>query len=236
MFIVVYLALGAWIFQLLETPWEIREMETMRILKASFLEQHGCLTGQTLEKFIVAIVEADDRGVSAVSNVTMTELNWSFGQSLFFTSTIITTIGYGHVTPNTTSGKVFCIIYSVVGIPMTFILITALAERLRILTTYVLHVLNYRLGHLLSLLRIRLLHLAGVCVMVLMVAFVVPSAAFTMLEPEWGFMDSFYYCYISLTTIGLGDYIPGDDPHHSNPSLYKVIVTSKGAQKSCMRE
>ena len=38
------------------------------------------------------IIEANNRGVSAVANVSM-EPNWSFVQSLFFAGTILTTIG-----------------------------------------------------------------------------------------------------------------------------------------------
>ena len=50
------------------------------------------LVDAELEEFIVAIVNANNRGVSAARNVS-SEPNWSFGQSLFFAGTILTTIG-----------------------------------------------------------------------------------------------------------------------------------------------
>ena len=46
-----------------------------------------------LEDFIVKIVQATNRGISAVKNVTRSNPNWSFGQSVFFAGTVITTIG-----------------------------------------------------------------------------------------------------------------------------------------------
>ena len=45
-----------------------------------------------LEDLIVEIITANNRGVSAAKN-TAGEQNWSFGQSFFFSSTIVTTIG-----------------------------------------------------------------------------------------------------------------------------------------------
>jgi len=42
-----------------------------------------------------------------------------------------------------------------------------------------------------------------------------PSYAFQRIE-GWNFLDSVYYSIISLTTIGIGDFVPSIDP----PSKY----------------
>ena len=47
---------------------------------------------EELDEFIAAVIHAYKRGVVAIGNSTM-EPNWSFGQSLFFAATVITTIG-----------------------------------------------------------------------------------------------------------------------------------------------
>jgi len=134
-------------------------------------------------------------------------------------------LGYGHVTPLSKGGKIFCMLYAMLGIPLTLVLLTALVERLMVPTTMLLQGLNSRLGHLYQPFNIRLLHLFLVGSLLVCLFFLTPAAIFAVLEPEWDFLDSLYYCFISLTTIGLGDYIPGDSPNQPYRPVYKVAIT-----------
>ncbi len=61
--------------------------------------------------------------------------------------------------------------------------------------------------------------------MVIAFLFLVPAAIFALLESGWNYLDSLYYCFISLTTIGLGDFIPGDTPGQQWRPLYKACTT-----------
>ena len=56
--------------------------------------------------------------------------------------------GYGRVTPLSDAGKGFCIIYAVIGIPLTLILFSALVERILIPVKAFLYFLFRKLGHL----------------------------------------------------------------------------------------
>lgn len=73
---------------------------------------------------------------------------------------LIKTIGYGHVTPLTQSGKLFCILYATVGIPLTLVLLSAIVERLLIPAAWLLGKLNSRMGHIYQPFSIRLILLA----------------------------------------------------------------------------
>jgi len=179
-----------------------------------------------LEIFITRIIEANSRGISAINNLTV-EQNWSFGQAIFFAGTVLTTIGYGHVSPLSVGGKVFCIFYAIVGIPMTLILISACVERLLLVTNNIQQYFKRKLCTQFNDKCVTYTHLMIVFLFVFIFFFIIPAIIFSSIETEWDYLDALYYCFISLSTIGLGDYIPGD--HNVQPfrAIYKIATTSK---------
>uniref|UniRef100_A0A1B6C3L8 Potassium channel domain-containing protein n=1 Tax=Clastoptera arizonana TaxID=38151 RepID=A0A1B6C3L8_9HEMI len=223
-FYILFLIVGAAMFSAIEAPDEASRIKALKSRRLRFLQNNECVRDEDLEELIEEVVRASNRGVSAAKNVS-SEPNWSFGQSLFFSSTVVTTIGYGHVTPLSKGGKVFCMLYAMFGIPLTLILLTALVERLMIPSTFFLQLLNSRLGHLYQPFNIRVLHLFIVATLLITLFLLIPAAIFATIEPEWDYLDSLYYCFISLTTVGLGDYIPGDSPNQPYRPLYKVATT-----------
>jgi len=46
--------------------------------------------------------------------------------------------GYGHSTPKTHSGKVFCMVYALAGIPLNLVMFQSIGERLNMFVTYIL--------------------------------------------------------------------------------------------------
>ncbi|XP_036359575.1 potassium channel subfamily K member 1 isoform X1 [Octopus sinensis] len=224
-FLILYWILGGAVWCILEYPLEKQSIQENLKFIMEFKRNHTCISEEELEGFINIIVTAANRGVFAAKNITIYEPNWSFGQSLFFATTVLTTIGYGRVTPLSDVGKGFCIIYALIGIPLTLIMFTALVERLMIPVTALLHWMLQKLGHLYRVFHIRMLHLMLVGIIIITLFFLIPSAIFSVLEPNWNYLDGFYYCFISLTTIGLGDYIPGDSPDQRYRAVYKVAIT-----------
>lgn len=50
--------------------------------------------------------------------------------SIFFTSTLLTTIGYGNLVPVTLEGRMFCIFYGLFGVPLILITVADIGARI----------------------------------------------------------------------------------------------------------
>ena len=123
------------------------------------------------------------------------------------------------------TGKLFCMLYALIGIPFTLFLMSVLVGQLMRPVNLLLNLLTSRLAHLHSPLQLRCLHLSLVSGLVLLLLLLLPAILLDLVEPVWSLFDSLYYCFISLTTVGLGDFIPGDDPEQKGRSVYKTFVT-----------
>ena len=59
---------------------------------------------------------------------------------------------------------------------------------------------------------------------VLVVFLIIPANIYAYIE-GWSYLNAFYYCFISLSTVGLGDYVPGDEIQQNHRHLYKIFST-----------
>ena len=53
---------------------------------------------------------------------------WGFFNSFFFGFTSVTTIGYGKISPQTQLGRVACLIYCIIGIPLNTVVIGSIGN------------------------------------------------------------------------------------------------------------
>uniref|UniRef100_A0A3P8RZW7 Potassium channel domain-containing protein n=1 Tax=Amphiprion percula TaxID=161767 RepID=A0A3P8RZW7_AMPPE len=58
---------------------------------------------------------------------------WSFFGSMFFCCTVFTTVGYGEIYPVTLPGKVVCVLYAMVGIPLMLLVILDVGDFLAVM-------------------------------------------------------------------------------------------------------
>ncbi|XP_068610650.1 potassium channel subfamily K member 1-like [Brachionichthys hirsutus] len=222
---VVYLLIGARIFSAIELPYENELRRQLVAARRDFLANNTCVSDAHLEELLARVLEASNYGVSVIRN--STTYNWDFVSSLFFASTVLTTTGYGHTVPLSSEGKAFCMFYAIFGIPITLFFLSVTVYRLMLLvTSRPVSYLHLRWG--LPKAKLSAAHAVSLAAVVFLLFLVVPAGIFTSLEKDWNFVESLYFCFISLTTIGLGDYVPGathsrkNNPH---PHLYRLAVT-----------
>lgn len=134
--------------------------------------------------------------------------------------------GYGHTAPLSDGGKAFCIIYSAIGIPFTLLFLTAAVQRIMVFSTRRPIMYIHRQWGLSKPL-VAIGHASLLAVLAISCFLLIPAAVFSALEENWNFLESFYFCFISLTTIGLGDYVPGEAVNQNFRELYKVGITGE---------
>ncbi|KAM8859376.1 potassium channel subfamily K member 1b [Spinachia spinachia] len=220
---VLYLVFGAVVFSSVELPYEDVLRQELRAIKKQFLQENECLSEERLERFLKKALDASNYGVSILNNASA-NWNWDFTSALFFASTVLSTTGYGHTAPLSDGGKAFCILYSVIGIPFTLLFLTAVVQRIMVFSTRrpVMYI-HRRWG--LSKPLVAIVHATVLAALAVSCFFLIPAAIFSALEENWNFLESFYFCFISLSTIGLGDYVPGEATDQKFRELYKVGIT-----------
>ncbi|XP_070180445.1 potassium channel subfamily K member 16-like [Littorina saxatilis] len=116
-------------------------------------------------------------------------------------------IGYGHTCPVTTQGRVFCIFYVLLGIPLVVTTLAALCTELRSPLTWlqratpVVYPPNLNVD---KLIKSAVVFGVGTAVMTL-----IPAIVFAHTEDNWTYLEAVSFCVISLSTIGFGDMIAG---------------------------
>ncbi|KAK1793276.1 hypothetical protein P4O66_011673, partial [Electrophorus voltai] len=224
--VVTYLVGGGLAFQALEQPFESDQKNTITQEKALFLQRNPCVSPAELEALIKHAVDAVSAGVSPIGDTSYNSSHWDLGSAFFFAGTVITTIGYGNIAPSTEGGKIFCILYAIFGIPLFGFLLAGIGDQLG--TIFVKSILKveqvFKQKHReISQTKIRvtstiLFILAGCVVFV-----TVPAVIFKHIE-GWTTLEAIYFVVITLTTVGIGDYVAGGDRRIEYMKWYKPLV------------
>eukprot|EP00794_Sanderia_malayensis_P016949 gene16949-18656_t len=134
-------------------------------------------------------------------------IEWNFVNAFFFCGNVVTTIGYGHIAPKTDAGRIVCILYALFGIPLTGYFLRTVGNEL---TNGLAHSIKYweRKLYNREAEKIEMKSAITASLLALLMLFL-GGGIFTGSEKNWNYLDSFYFCFISLTTIGFGDLVPG---------------------------
>uniref|UniRef100_A0A3Q3WUN6 Potassium channel domain-containing protein n=1 Tax=Mola mola TaxID=94237 RepID=A0A3Q3WUN6_MOLML len=219
--VLLYLVCGGLVFNALEQPIESIRKTSITLEKAAFLERHPCVTPDELEALIKNAMDAVSAGVSPIRDTSYNSSFWDVGSAFFFAGTVITTIGYGNIAPRTEGGKIFCILYAIFGIPLFGFLLAGIGDQLG--TIFVKSILRVEKIFRISQTKIRvtstiLFILAGCIVFV-----TIPAVIFKHIE-GWTALEAIYFVVITLTTVGIGDYVAGGNRRIEYMNWYKPLV------------
>ncbi|XP_045700041.1 potassium channel subfamily K member 5 [Phyllostomus hastatus] len=216
--IIFYLAIGAAIFEVLEEPHWKESKKNYYTQKLHLLKEFPCLGQEGLDKILQVVSDAADQGVAITGNQTFN--NWNWPNAMIFAATVITTIGYGNVAPKTPAGRLFCVFYGLFGVPLCLTWISALGKffggRAK------------RLGQFLTKRGVSLRKAQITCTAIfivwgVLVHLVIPPFVFMVTE-EWDYIEGLYYSFITISTIGFGDFVAGVNPSANYHALYRYFV------------
>ncbi|KAJ0062809.1 hypothetical protein NL108_008081, partial [Boleophthalmus pectinirostris] len=144
-------------------------------------------------------------GLSLKSNYT-TDGFWKFTSSAVFAATVVTTIGYGNISPRSTGGQIFCVFFALFGIPLNIVVLNRVGKYMLVIERNISDFLETKMSKSGKKICVRFsVHfISYLCGVVLF--FVVPMLVFQNQE-GWTYSQAIYYCFITLSTIGFGDFV-----------------------------
>uniref|UniRef100_A0AAY4AYG2 Potassium channel domain-containing protein n=1 Tax=Denticeps clupeoides TaxID=299321 RepID=A0AAY4AYG2_9TELE len=151
-------------------------------------------------------------------------------ENVYFSSSYVS--GFGNISPHTEGGRIFCIIYALLGIPLFGFLLAGVGDQLgTIFGKGIVKVEKVFVKWNVSQTKIRV---TSTVLFVLFGCFLfvaIPAIIFKHIE-GWSALESIYFVVITLTTIGFGDFVAGKSAsysHHCGSDIeyqeyYKPIV------------
>ena len=135
--------------------------------------------------------------------------------------------GYGTIFPVTDGGKILFIFYAVVGIPLALIFLGTIGSILSAWLDAALVPLSRKKGPL----AVKVVGTTISLLTTLIFFILIPAALYVVVEgsDEWSYLNSVYYCFVTLTTVGFGDFVPGTDGSRISDNtaligLYRIIT------------
>ncbi|CAF0833688.1 unnamed protein product [Rotaria sp. Silwood1] len=202
---------GAAVFDALESKEEARIRAALRLRMARILYKNDSIQNESVFHSLTTTI-FENRHVRPG-----TAKQWTFPGAFYFSTLVVTLIGYGHTTPKTIGGKIFCMAYTVAGVPLNLIMFQSTGERLNAIISFVLSHLKRLLGfrrHKVSSFELIAIEF-GMTTMLILGGSLVFSK-----QEKWTYFESIYYSFVTFWTIGFGDLVPLASVQRSGESIY----------------
>ncbi|XP_058150918.1 potassium channel, subfamily K, member 16-like [Dasypus novemcinctus] len=216
----LYLLLGGMIFQTLEKDFEVERRELAVRMKTDFLNNRSNKTQEDVELFVQEMTSLILSGIPPIGNNT-SAIFWNLRNSFLTSSIILSTIGYGLISPRTADGQMFCVVFAAIGIPLSIIFFKVVGKSISLPYEKFGDYLEHkgikeknanRWKALLFIVTGSLLFL------------VLPPFVFMSLE-NWTYVEGIYYTFTTISTIGFGDYTIVSNPAVKRHPIYSISLT-----------
>uniref|UniRef100_A0A8R1DLQ0 Potassium channel domain-containing protein n=1 Tax=Caenorhabditis japonica TaxID=281687 RepID=A0A8R1DLQ0_CAEJA len=145
----------------------------------------------------------------------------TFLDNALFCFTTISTIGYGNIVPFDTKGKVICILYCVVGIPLFFMTVATNSVLFVDLCNIIYMSLKPKANETTGV----TWHTSAIF---LSVHCLIGTLMFSLWIDHLDVIDAFYFSFISIATIGYGDYCPSPEGFVQYVAVIFYLCTGVG--------
>ncbi|GFS30615.1 potassium channel subfamily K member 16 [Nephila pilipes] len=142
-----------------------------------------------------------------------------FGEKFLFSMILITTIGYGNVRPVSSWAKCFSIVYCMLGVPLNITLCSLISLQYRVALRKVVK----KSDQLVNSKFIIAMSIVVYFVSFLTLIIFIPAIVFVVSE-DWAYNEAIYYCFVTLSTIGFGDYVASIGSRYHSSRYYTLQV------------
>lgn len=137
--------------------------------------------------------------------------------------------GYGWITPQTPPGQILSICVSLVGIPITLLTLKSIGK---LIAKYVNRIVTRFEKRIFKISEPKHMNTKSVVILVVMMTLLIVINGLSVMHLlNWSLIEAVYYCFITFSTIGFGDYVLRQ-PHRIKELVLNISVNQK-KNESC---